>query len=150
MRCRVSASAIVAIGAILVLASCSREPSGPTAMLITQFEKVSVPGTPWIVNASESDRKIYIGRHVDHRATTTVSSARTVHQGWFVFVENDKRVWEYDGDTNLYEVVVVPDELDGTITIYRPQHPHQPLPDEVRSRPSPAVRRIVEDDGRQL
>lgn len=140
---------MIAFGAILVLVSCSREPSGPTAMLITQFEKVSVPGTPWIVNASESDRKIYIGRHVDH-VTTTVSSAWTVRQGWFVFVENDKRVWEYDGDTNLYGVAIVPDERDGTLTVYRPQHLHRPLPDEVRSRLSPAARRIVDDDGKQL
>ena len=75
---------------------------------ITTFGEHSVGGI-WKVRVPEQDRTFEIGRlwesslpdQVGTGSVSTKTSGWQAQAGWFVLVENDRRVWAYDGDRDL-------------------------------------------------
>lgn len=142
---RQSSVAILAI----FLCGCGPHSSSDSATgLLAQFGELSVRGTPWTVRVSEIDRKIHIIRNLTPGTCDMSPKSWEAKQGWFAFVENDKRVWAYDGVTDLFLDIIMPDEQGGA-GVYGPSAFPCPVPNEVLARLSPAARKIVDSHGKQ-
>lgn len=116
---------------------------------MTQFGEMSFRGTPFTLRISEADRNIHIIQHLDVGTSDGSQKGWKAKQGWFAFVENDKRIWCYDGETDLFLYMIMPDEKDGA-GVYGPRGFPCPVPNEVLSRLSPAARQKVDSHGKQL
>jgi len=102
-----------AIGTPRVLAP----PTVLTNQLLTTFGEHLVGGT-WEVRVPEQERTLEVGSHwkwqlSDEAHTAGFNSKPSgwrAQAGWFVLVENDLRVWAYDGDRDLllYEFTRTP------------------------------------------
>lgn len=144
MQCRVSVFILT-----IALYGCGAHSSSDSATrLMTQFGEMSVRGTPWTLRISEADRNIHILRHLGAGTGDSSLKGWKAKQGWFAFVENDKRVWCYDGETFLFLYIVMPDEQGGA-GVYGPSAFPCPVPNEVLARLSPAARKIVDSHGKQ-
>ena len=157
----------VLIVAFLSVVGCSPRTtplSGSTRNgdLITAFGEHAVIGGAFTVRNSKGDGnlKVVRGRHFDmltatnpatgqvaitHNAsiTNTYSTGGWKAQpNWFVFAENDSRLWAYDGDRYLWLLTV--DDAAGDSGSYGPRSFPCPVPDEVRSRLSLAARDLIE------
>lgn len=139
MRRRISACILA-----IVLCGC-----GPHSRLMTQFGEMSVRGTHWTLRISESDRELHIIRHIGPGTGDSSVGGWKAKQGWFAFVENDKRVWGYDGETGLFALIVMPDDQGGT-GVYGPGNFPCPVPNEVLARLSPDARQAIQDHRKQL
>ena len=51
---------------------------------------------------SEDDGSLHLSRLTDSGSATTSPHGWTAQAGWFAFIENESRVWAYDGDRALY------------------------------------------------
>ena len=121
---------------------------------MTAFGEVSRSDSPWTVRVSADDRTFQISYHYHHASGTNDSGILSVSSladwrakpGWFVFVENDERVWAYDGDQNLFLQVCTASKLGATGTCYGPGHIPFPPPSEVLVRLTPEERKSITND----
>ena len=120
-----------------------RPSSDSTGKLMTQFGKFSPVGSPWTVQVSDSDRTLHISRRMPYGNTGVSPSSWKPQTGWFAFIENEERVWAYDGNRNLYLLTLTD---DGTASYGSTVFPC-PVPDQVLTRLSPSARRAIKRDG---
>jgi len=71
------------------------------------------------------------------------ASPWTAHQGWFVFIESESRVWAYDGDRLLILNTETSNGTNSTGAIYSSRFPCA-VPGEVISRLSEPAKRAIE------
>jgi hypothetical protein len=129
---------------ILILSCVSLSNASPandtTGKLMTEFGEFTPVGSHWTVRISSGDRQVHIIRHWEHGITEDTQQGWKAGQGWFVYVENDERVWAYDGDQNLFLLVRLGDlgtAVHGLCDL------QCAVPDEVLVRFSPAAKRIM-------
>ena len=117
-------------------------------MLITTRGTNTSPDGSWRVVVSPADDCLDLSRHQSlkeegwtNSVWTTDSPQRWKAQaGWFVFIENESRVWAYDGDRYLSLLAVTP--TSGSW--YGPGRFPCAVPTEVFSRLSEPARRAVQ------
>jgi len=149
------------ISAALILAGNSRASTNSPATdgkLITTFGSYSAVGGLWTIKVPGLGGKLEVarGQHVVSMAVTnpitkqisyaqnafmtnTVSSdSWRAHTNWFVFVENDSRVWSYDGKESLDLLL---EDAVGASLIAGPCAFPCEVPEPVRSRLPESVRR---------
>lgn len=102
------------IVAALVFSGCNRS-TAPTPTASTQI--MTLPGTNhdpvtgWTVRVSETD-----GIHLDPPTSGLFVKFKTTihppnwkpHPGWFVFAENEERVWMFDGEHGVLMLNATP------------------------------------------
>jgi len=117
-------------------------PSSPdtTGRLTTAFGEFSPAGSAWTVRVSDSDRQMKISRNTQFGSTAVSPSKWKAETGWFAFVENDERVWAYDGHGYLYLLTLT---KDGTGS-YGPRAFPCPIPHEVYTRLSASAQKDIE------
>jgi hypothetical protein len=71
-------------------------------MLITSLGTATSPNGRWQVEISENAINLSHSPNGGSVGFTPDSHGWTTHPGWFVFLENESRVWAYDGDRMLY------------------------------------------------
>jgi hypothetical protein len=118
---------------------------------MTTFGEFSPAGSPWTVRVADTDPKLQISYH--YQADATSSGTSTVspsdwkaQSGWFVFVENNERVWAYDGARNLFLQVSIASKLGPKGTSYGPSHFPCPVPSEVLTRLTPEARKAIKSN----
>ena len=153
--------------AVLVLAGCSRKAPPPAASSVASPELITAFGPHQAADGllnivvSETDGKLEVQhrQHFDklpvtHPIVGQIASWRNAsimttvskpswkaHTGWFVFVENQSRVWAYDGVGDLWLLVT---DAQGNSAGYGPGSLPNPVPDPVWSRLSAAVKNQIE------
>ena len=125
-------------------------PSGLTNQLITAFGEHWVGGI-WEVRVPEQERTFEVGSHWKQHFPNETSTAGFTSKisgwraqaGWFVLVENDRRVWAYDGDRNLllYEFTRTP--TGGTGCWSGPTKFDCAVPEVVLTRLTDAARKAI-------
>jgi hypothetical protein len=108
--------------------------------LMTQFGEFSPLGSHWTVRVSNADQGIHIIRQYDHGTSDTISKGWKAGNGWFVYVQNDERVWFYDGDQKLLLLREV-GNVGGAV--HGPCDFPCPVPDDVISRLTLAARKAI-------
>ena len=111
-----------------------------TGKLMTQFGEFSPRGTHWTVKVSSTDRIIHIFRHYDHGTTDTDSNDWKANQGWFVYAENDERIWFYDGDQKVFLLLQLGNLGDA---VRGPCDFPCPVPEDVLTKLPNTVRRAI-------
>jgi len=116
-------------------------PAVVTNQLITTFGEHSIGGV-WNLQVSREERTVEVGTNV---ARSKPSEWRA-QDGWFALVENDRRVWMYDGDRSLllYEFTRTP--TGGTGSWSGPTKFDCPVPGVVLTRLSTAARKAIEQN----
>ncbi len=113
-----------------------------TNQLITTFGEHSVGGI-WEVRVPREDRTVEVGAY----GASTKPSEWRAQDAWFVFVENDRRVWAYDGDRDLllFEVTKNPEggPAGSVGTLSGPTKFDCPVPEAVLARLSDAARKAI-------
>ena len=129
-----AASAVAGAGTLRTLAA----PAVVTNQLITTFGQYLVGGV-WKVRVSREDRTVEVGLDV----ASSKPSGWRAQDGWFVFVENDRRVWMYDGDRGflLYEFTRSP--TGGAGSWSGPTKFDCPVPEAVLTRLSDTARNAI-------
>jgi hypothetical protein len=158
----------VLIVAFVSVVGCSRRTtlssgSSGNEELITSFGEHAVIGGAFTVRVSERDGnlKVVRGRHFDMLSATNPATGQIsithnasitntystegwkAQPNWFVFAENDSRLWAYDGDRYLWLLTVI--DAAGDSGSYGPRSFPCPVPDQVRSRLSVAARDQIEN-----
>jgi hypothetical protein len=117
-------------------------PTVVTNQLITTFGEHPVGGI-WTVRVPVEDRSVEVGAY----GGFTKPSGWRAQAGWFVLVENDRRVWAYDGDRNLllFEVTRNPEgSPEGSVgSLSGPTKFGCPVPEAVLTRLSDAARKAI-------
>jgi hypothetical protein len=118
---------------------------------ITTFGEFSPAGSPWTVRVADTAPELQISYH--YHADATSSGASTVspsdwkaHSGWFVFVENNARVWAYDGARNLFLQVSIAAKLGPKGSSCGPSHFPCPVPSEVLTKLTPEARKAIKSN----
>lgn len=114
-------------------------PAASAPRLIATFGDHAV-GNHWKVRVPEAERTVEIGWD----GTSQKPSDWRARDGWFVFVENDRRVWAYDGDRDLLLFSYTPQRNGGTYAVSGPKNFGVPVPDAVLTRLSEAGRKAIE------
>jgi hypothetical protein len=114
-------------------------PAVVTNQLITTFGEHSIGGV-WNLQVSREDRTVEVGTTV----ARSKPSGWRAQDGWFVLVENDRRVWMYDGYRSLllYEFTRTPTGGGGSWS--GPTKFDCPVPEVVLTRLSDAARKAIE------
>ena len=119
---------------------------GVSNTLITTFGQQTVGGT-WTVRISEEDRTVEVTNtrlfEGGSSITTLNPSGWRAEPGWFVFIENDQRLWAYDGDRNLllFEFTGTPSSRVSCLS--GPTNFGCPVPEAVLRRLSDAARKAI-------
>ena len=111
--CRCAAAALVVF---LFCTGCTttNEPSasalpgarnGQQPLLITTRGTHGSDSEPWTIRVAE-DGTLHVSRNRLYSHDTVSPMQWQARSGWCVFVENDVRVWAYDGDRNLWMLEV--------------------------------------------
>ena len=117
-----------------------------------QFGEASFSGTPWTVRVSETNRTFQISYRYDSGTNGTgyinFSSPADWHAqpGWFIFAENNERIWAYDGGGNLFLQSAVPYILGPRCASYGPSYFPYAVPGEVFGRLSKHTQDAIKDD----
>ncbi|HEY4416930.1 MAG TPA: hypothetical protein VGO57_14670 [Verrucomicrobiae bacterium] len=119
---------------------------------ITGFGDVSFPQSPWTVQVSETNRTVKISyRYLS--GTNGISSLSftspkdwRAKSGWFVFIENNERVWAYDGGSNLFLQVCIPYKVKPRCVSYGPSYFPYTVPTIVFARLSKKTQDAIKDD----
>lgn len=106
---------------------------------MSSFGEFSPSHSPWTVRVSEGDGRIAISRRTQFGSTEVSPSTWKAELGWFAFVENEQRVWAYDGKSDLYLLTWTE---DGTASYHR-SFPC-PVPDKVFASLPASARGAVE------
>jgi hypothetical protein len=157
---------LLLIAAALVLAeNCRASTNNPAigGQMMTNFGSFSAAGGRFTINVQAMGGKLEVSRrqHIDSLTVTNpangeiavahnASASDTIslknwpaRTNWFVYVENESRVWSYDGKALLG--LLVENDAGGSI-IYGP-FPCE-VPEQVRSHLPEAVRRKIKDAGK--
>jgi len=116
-------------------------PAVVTNQFITAFgqHRVGI----WTVRVPEEERTVEIGAY----GGFDMPSAWRAQAGWFVYVENEQRVWAYDGDRNLllFDVLKNPDggPAGSTGNLSGPTKFSCRVPGQVLTRLSDAARNAI-------
>jgi hypothetical protein len=113
-------------------------PTAVTNRLITTFGEHSA-GDNWKVRVSEGERTVEVG----WQGSSQKPSGWRAQAGWFVLVENDRRVWACDGDRNLLLFEFTPTANGGISSVSGPANFGCPVPEAVWSRLSAAARNAI-------
>lgn len=113
-------------------------PTVVTHRLITTFGEHSVSGS-WKVRVPEAERTVEVG----WQGSSQQPSGWRAQGGWFVLVENDQRIWAYDGDRNLLLFEFTPTAHGGNSAVSGPTKFGCPVPDAVLTRLSAAARDAI-------
>jgi len=117
-------------------------------MFITTRGTNTSPDGIWRVAVSEAGDSLGVSHHqllkgegwTNSVWTTDSPQGWKAQAGWFVFIENESRVWAYDGDRYLSLLAVTPTWGSW----YGPSRFPCPVPTEVLSRLSESARRAIE------
>ena len=139
-----------ALGLIIVVAAMcgcahtsptlSQSSDDPSDRLMTQFGTFSPPNSVWTIQVSDTNRKLQMSRRTAFGAVGVSPSEWRAKSGWFAFVENDRRAWAYDGDRDLFLLLV---RSDKSTVSFGPYGFPCPVPDPVFKRLSPAARGAI-------
>src|SRR5262245_22949811 len=77
-------------------------PSPTRSLFITTPGTHTSPDRRWRVAISEEEGSLHLSRLTDTGSATTSPHGWMLHAGWFAFIENESRLWAYDGDRTLY------------------------------------------------
>jgi len=107
---------LIIIAATVGLLGCARRSDvavtpDTTGRVMTTFGQFSPTGSSWTVRVSDSDGKIHISRPTQFGSTGISPSKWKAELGWFAFVENEERVWAYDGHGYLYLLTLTPNGM---------------------------------------
>ena len=117
-----------------------------------QFGEASFSGTPWTVQVSETNRTFQISYRYDSgtNGAACINFASPADwrakPGWFIFVENNERVWAYDGGSNLFLQSAIPYKLGPRCASYGPSYFPYAVPGEVFGRLSKHTQDAIKDD----
>jgi len=131
--------------------------SETTNLIIDKFGDFPSPDGIWHVSISEVDGTCKIGRRQSVKGQPipgtsgllglTVEGLKTIskdnwraRRGWFVFVENQSRIWCYDGADFLWLIQI---DADGSSGSYGPHLFPCPIPPPVDLRLSDSVRKSI-------
>lgn len=121
----------------------SAEPANDTTgKLMTAFGEFTPAGSHWTVRILSEDRKLHVIRNSGHATSDTIPEGWKAGKGWFAYVENDERVWAYDGDKNLFLLVQLGDlgeAIHGACDL------PCPVPDEVLARLTADERQLIKE-----
>jgi hypothetical protein len=140
------AGLFLCLGSLRAQESSTNDLSG---RLMTTFGEISRSDSPWTVRMSAADLTFQISYHfvsdINGSGAASVSSPADwrARSGWFVFVENNERVWAYDGDTNLFLLAAKSSKLGPTCTSYGYHTFPCPVPDAVLTRLTPEARGAI-------
>ena len=89
---------------------------------------------------SEAEGSLHLSRLTGSGSVTTSPRGWTAQAGWFAFIENESRLWAYDGDHALYLLTATP-ESSG---ISGPRRFPCAVPPPIFSRLSEPAQRAIE------
>ena len=89
---------------------------------------------------SEAEGSLHLSRLTGSGSVTTSPHGWTAQAGWFAFIENESRLWAYDGDRALYLLTATP-ESSG---ISGPRRFPCAVPPPIFSRLSEPAQRAIE------
>ena len=145
---------LTTLAASLSLFCVMQAHAGLSGRFITTFGEISSSDCPWTVRVSDTNQIF----HISYRYDTATNSSGSISvaspsdwkakPGWFVFIENNERIWAYDGGSSLFLQVAKPAKLGPTCTSYGPYSFPCPVPDEVLARLSPETRQAIKNDKR--
>ena len=140
-------SVIALCGCVCFADSAAKAPTDSSDRFVTEFGEFSPAGTQWTVRVSKADRKLQLIRS-DHFSVSF--SPWEPKRRWFAFIENDERVWTYDGGNDLkLDTIRRTGETVHSVSYDSCGGFPCPVPNEVLSRLSPAARQIVENHTKQ-
>jgi len=106
----------------------------------------SSDSSPWKVSIHEDKPPQFGYDRKDGIGTGISPSAWRPHKGWFVFIENDSRLWAYDGVDSLLLAEVSPDKgalYDlSSLAIMPPSEVLKRLPESFRRQVISKVKKI--------
>jgi len=116
-------------------------------MLITTRGTNASPDGFWRVRVSAAGDSLELSHPISSKApgwsgsiwTTDSPGWWTAHEGWFVYIESDSKVWTYDGDRDFNLLAVTPTWT----TWYGPNRFPCAVPSEVFSRLSESAQRAI-------
>ena len=111
---------------------------GQQPLLITTRGTHGSASEPWTIRVAE-DGTLHVSRNRLYSHDTVSPMQWQARNGWCVFVENDMRVWAYDGERNLWMLQVT---REGSTT-HGPVHFPCPVPSAVLEKMSPAARQAI-------
>ena len=121
-------------------------PAVVTSQLITTFGEHSVGGI-WKVRVPRDARTVEVGAY----GASTQPDGWRARDGWFVLVENDRRVWAYDGDLDLLLFDATKNPEGGPAgsvgSLQGPTRFNCPVPEAVLTRISDAARKAIKRNG---
>jgi len=147
---------LTALVALLSLFFILQALAGLPGRFINTFGEISSSDCPWCVRVSDTNRTF----HISYRYNDTTNAPGTgsvsvgspsgwrAKSGWFIFIENNERIWAYDGGSSLFLQVATPTKLGPTCTSYGSPSFPCPVPDEVLARLTPEARKAIKSDKR--
>ena len=111
---------------------------GQQPVLITTRGTHGSASEPWTIRVAE-DGTLHVSRNRLYTHDTVSPMQWQARNGWCVFVENDARVWAYDGARNLWMLQVT---REGSST-HGPVRFPCPVPPVVLEKMSPAARQAI-------
>ena len=143
---------VMAMASLLLLPQPVQAQLHSAARWMTEFGEVSFTGTPWTVCVSETNRTFQISYRYDSgtNGAACINFASPADwrakPGWFIFVENNERVWAYDGGSNLFLQSAIPYRLGPKCASYGPSYFPYAVPGEVFGRLSKHTQDAIKDD----
>ena len=122
--------------------SALTRPAETTNLLITTFGEHSTGGS-WKVRVPEEERTV----EVAWQGSSQVPSKWRAQAGWFVFVENERRLWAYDGDRDLLLFEFTPSAKGGVYSVSGPTNFGCLVPQMVLRRLSDDARKAIKPNG---
>jgi hypothetical protein len=123
-------------------ASAPAPPAVVTNQFVTTFGEHSVGGI-WKVRVPRADRTVEVGAY----GASMRPDGWRAQDGWFVLVENDRRVWAYDGNLGLllFDAIKNPEgSAAGSFgSMQGPTRFNCPVPEAVLTRISDAARKAI-------
>jgi hypothetical protein len=115
-------------------------------LITTRGTNTSADGF-WRVSISATGDSLELSHPISSKAlgwsgsiwTTDSPGSWTAHEGWFVYLESESKVWTYDGDRYLNLLAVTPTWA----TWYGPDRFPCAVPSEVFSRLSESAQRAI-------
>ena len=138
------------LATILAGAGCHSPSDQPSALVVPGARTgqkpllINTPGThgsaeePWTIRVAE-DGTLHVSRNRLYSHDTVSPLQWQARPGWCVFVENDVRVWAYDGHRNLWLLEMT---RSGTAT-HGPTHFPCSVPTEMMTHLSEAARQAL-------
>jgi len=116
-------------------------------LLVTTFGTNNTPDGTWQISVSETSadlsRKTVVHEGMSARSTISPGDWKP-RPGWFVFAENESRVWAYDGDRMLFLDVETVNGSDVRGVNYCNSGFPCPVPPEVLARLSEPARKALD------